>query len=223
MRNRDVFQIDPEEYLIANQGVAKIIFPPVDERAIETMRGELRTFVTDGEYGRGLVRIVELLLAAMGHGDQGAVWISGFYGSGKSHLAKMLGALWTDFEFPDGAHSSGLIPEISEDLRAGLRARRRRAAAVYTARAEVSATAQRIQFCRRCTSCLRQLVFRRTIGLRVLLSGSPMRAFSKACAAGSALASSHQFATLFCRARFTRPFLQSDRISGLVRAISPIV
>lgn len=29
--------------------------------------------------------------------------MSGFYGSGKSHLVKMLCFLWTDYRFPDGA------------------------------------------------------------------------------------------------------------------------
>ncbi|MGH7089282.1 MAG: BREX system P-loop protein BrxC [Stellaceae bacterium] len=128
MLNREVFHTDPEKYSIANQGVAKILFPPESGLVTETLRGELQTFVTDGEYGRGLIRILEAFLAALGRGDQGAVWISGFYGSGKSHLAKMLGALWTDFEFPDGARASGLVPEISEDLRAALRSLRAAAA-----------------------------------------------------------------------------------------------
>ena len=128
MLNREVFHTDPEKYRIANQGVAKIVFPPQSGLVTETLGGELQTFVTDGEYGRGLIRILESFLAALGRGDQGAVWISGFYGSGKSHLAKMLGALWTDFEFPDGARASGLVPEMSEDLRAGLRSLRAAAA-----------------------------------------------------------------------------------------------
>jgi hypothetical protein len=128
MLNREVFQTDPESYRIANQGVAKIMFPPESGLVTETLRGELQTFVTDGEYGRGLIRVLESFLAALGRGDQSAVWISGFYGSGKSHLAKMLGALWTDFEFPDGARASGLVPEMSEDLKAALRSLRAAAA-----------------------------------------------------------------------------------------------
>jgi hypothetical protein len=128
MLNREVFQTDPDSYRIANQGVAKIIFPPEGGLVTETLRAELQTFVTDGEYGRGLIRILESFLAAIGRGDQSGVWISGFYGSGKSHLAKMLGALWTDFEFPDGARASGLVPEMSEDLKAALRSLRAAAA-----------------------------------------------------------------------------------------------
>ena len=62
-----------------------------------------QTFMTDTEYGRGLARVVEAYLASLGRGDQEGVWISGFDGSGKSHLGKVLCALWTDFEFPDGA------------------------------------------------------------------------------------------------------------------------
>ena len=63
--NRDVFYTDPTEYQLANQGVAKISFPPSKE-ALETLRGELKTFVCDGAYADGLARILEAYLGALG-------------------------------------------------------------------------------------------------------------------------------------------------------------
>ena len=94
--NRDTFQTNPSEYRLANQGVAKISFPPSPE-ALETLRGELSTFVCDGAYANGLSRILEAFLGSVGKKSTApAVWISGFYGSGKSHLASMLAALWTN-------------------------------------------------------------------------------------------------------------------------------
>jgi hypothetical protein len=35
MLNRDVFETDPEQYRIANQGVTKIVFPPESGIATE--------------------------------------------------------------------------------------------------------------------------------------------------------------------------------------------
>ena len=106
--NRETFYTDPAEYRLANQGVAKTSFPPTQE-ALETLRGELTTFVCDGAYANGLARILEAFLGSIGRGSSApAVWISGFYGSGKSHLASMVAALWTNLEFPDGATAEGL-------------------------------------------------------------------------------------------------------------------
>lgn len=121
MLNRDVFQKPPEEYRIPNEGVAKIAFPPPPGPLTDTLADELRTFITDGEFGRGLLRILESFRGGLGHGNQKSVWISGFYGSGKSHLAKMLCALWTDQPFPDGSRPSTLLPEPSAELIAELR------------------------------------------------------------------------------------------------------
>ena len=121
MLNRETFHTDPAEYTLANQGVAKTSFPPTPE-ALETLRGELTTFVCDGAYANGLARILEAFLGSVGRGSSApAVWISGFYGSGKSHLASMLGALWTNLEFPDGATAEGLVHHLPPEVGAPLK------------------------------------------------------------------------------------------------------
>ena len=78
-----------------------------DER--RTLRFELDHFVCEGQYRSGLVRILETYVSHQGQPEQPAAWISGFFGSGKSHLAKMLRFLWMDYTFPeDGASARGL-------------------------------------------------------------------------------------------------------------------
>src|SRR5215216_4376812 len=121
MLNKDTFYHDPTEYRLANQGVAKISYPPPAD-AMETLRRELSTFVCDGAYANGLQRILEAFLGSASKGGAApAVWISGFYGSGKSHLASMLAALWTNLEFPDGATAEGLAPRIPPEVAAPLK------------------------------------------------------------------------------------------------------
>lgn len=115
MLNRDIFQTDPDTYRIANQGVAKTSHPPSPE-AMAVLRGELQTFVCDGAYAAGLARILDAFLRSAGRGSGTAVWISGFFGSGKSHLASMLAALWTDLEFDDGARAQGLVQHLPAEV-----------------------------------------------------------------------------------------------------------
>ncbi len=122
MLNRETFQKDPADYRIPNDGVAKIVFPPAPGSTTQTLKDELGTFITDGEFGRGLLKILESFRGGLAQGSQKAVWISGFYGSGKSHLAKMLCGLWTEQPFADGSRPSTLLPEPSPELIAELRA-----------------------------------------------------------------------------------------------------
>jgi len=122
MKNREVYNEDPRTNTLLNEGVAKVNTPEADPeglaRWLETLRFELTKFVCDGQYAEGLTRILTTYLGQLGKPEQPGVWVSGFYGSGKSHLVKMLQHLWIDFEFPDGAKARGLahLPANVNDL-----------------------------------------------------------------------------------------------------------
>src|SRR5438067_2886443 len=106
--NREVFFSDPTDTTIPNDGVAKVGVPETAEQW-EVLRYELQSFVCEGEYERGLDRILSTFLSSLGKPTQPAVWVSGFYGSGKSHLVRVLEYLWCDVELPDGASARGLV------------------------------------------------------------------------------------------------------------------
>jgi hypothetical protein len=66
-------------------------------------------------------RIIRSFLENQNRTSQKGSWVSGFYGSGKSHLLKMLCHLWQDTEFPDGSTARSLVPMIPDELKALLR------------------------------------------------------------------------------------------------------
>jgi len=119
MKNRDIYLKDPATRKLVNEGVATVN----DERtshAMAVLRYELETFVCDGQYKKGMEHILETYLKNIDQAQQPAVWVSGFYGSGKSHLVKMLRALWVDTMFDDGATARG-IAELPQNIRDLLR------------------------------------------------------------------------------------------------------
>jgi hypothetical protein len=117
MKNKELFTLNPEQVNLKNEGVAKI--RAINEQEdLSIVEYELKTFVCEGEYHEGLKKILEFYLQNYSNSEQPAFWVSGFYGSGKSHLVKMASYLWNDFEFPSGktARSIKPLPQDIQDL-----------------------------------------------------------------------------------------------------------
>ena len=109
MHNYEIFTLHPEDNNLLNNGYVEINGSR-DENDLKIARHELKTFVCEGEYQKGIYRILQTYLSNFEQPKQPAVWVSGFYGSGKSHLVKMLGYLWEDFAFPDGTTARTIKP-----------------------------------------------------------------------------------------------------------------
>ena len=139
-RNRDLFVKDPLATTIPNLGVTKVRQPETPEEW-EVLRYELSSFVCDGEYRAGLERILSTYLGYLDRPSQPAVWVSGFYGSGKSHLVRVLEHLWRDTVFPDGATARGVahLPDEIHALLVELTTAGRRNGGLWSAAGTLSA------------------------------------------------------------------------------------
>ena len=120
MKNRDIFLRDPATAKLMNNGQARIS-DGMTAQEWATLREELSNFVCEGQYADGMLRILEAFLGRVGGTDQSGAWVSGFYGSGKSHLLKMIGHLWMNTVFPDGATARSLVPRLPAEIEAALK------------------------------------------------------------------------------------------------------
>jgi hypothetical protein len=120
MKIKDILQRDPATYPLVNQGQARISDKKT-EREIDELKGELSTFVCEGQFAEGMQNILSSYLTNLAHTSQRAAWVSGFYGSGKSHFEKMLCHLWQDTSFPDGSTARALVPSLPDEIRNLLR------------------------------------------------------------------------------------------------------
>lgn len=111
MLNQSIYLVNPASRKIVNEGVAS-----VNDETMEVLRYELETFVCDGQYEKGLDYILDCFLKNLNGAQQQGVWVSGFFGSGKSHLVKILCALWKDRSFSDGASARGLV-NVSDSIK----------------------------------------------------------------------------------------------------------
>lgn len=127
MKVHEVLDRDPRGARLANNGQARIDADGAgsgfaDDGAAKILREELETFVCDGRFGDGLQRILDRYLTNLSSSRQDAAWVSGFFGSGKSHLLKMAAHLWSNTSFGDGATARGLVGgRLPGDVEAALR------------------------------------------------------------------------------------------------------
>jgi hypothetical protein len=115
MKIGDLFLTNPNTLELLNNGVA-FVKDVVTPEELKTLRFELRTFVCEGEYSKGLGKIFRTYLGNLDRPEQPAVWVSGFYGSGKSHLGKILRYLWSDFEFVEDRATARGIANLSTEV-----------------------------------------------------------------------------------------------------------
>ncbi|HOR91506.1 MAG TPA: BREX system P-loop protein BrxC [Rectinema sp.] len=142
MNNRDIYQKDPSSRKLVNEGVASVNDENTSQ-ALAVLRYELETFVCEGQYEKGLYHILDTYLRNINQAQQPAVWVSGFYGSGKSHLVKMLRALWVDTVFDDGATARGIanLPQNIRDLLKELSIQGKRHGGLHAASGTLGASA----------------------------------------------------------------------------------
>ena len=116
MKIRDTLERDPDASALANNGQAIVGATKDEENSLRILRAELETFVCDGEYGRAMSRMLGDYLHRLGTGRQQAAWVSGYFGSGKSHLLKMFGHLWRNTQFKDGTFARTLVRDLPDDV-----------------------------------------------------------------------------------------------------------
>ncbi|HEU5374301.1 MAG TPA: BREX system P-loop protein BrxC [Ktedonobacteraceae bacterium] len=114
-KNKEVFVKDPTTYSLPNNGVSSVSVPTTPEEW-SVLRYELESFVCQGEYEHGLLRILTSFLDNLEKARQPAIWVSGFYGSGKSHFVRVLEHLWRDTELRDGVKARSLV-HLPQDMR----------------------------------------------------------------------------------------------------------
>lgn len=144
MLNKEIYIEPPLNRKLENQGVASVNDDAHDVDALRVLRYELKTFVCDGQYEKGIQDILDTYLKNINKPQQPGVWVSGFYGSGKSHLVKMLRALWINTPFPDGASAREIaqLPEAIKDQLVDLSTAGKREGGLHAASGTLGAGAE---------------------------------------------------------------------------------
>ena len=124
MLNAEIFVRNPQGLVIPNQGVTNLLIPSTPGEW-EVLHWELSSFVAEGQYEAGLRQLLHAYLSNLDKPQQPSWWVSGFYGSGKSHFVRVLEYLWSDPKFPEGSPQAGAsargLVTLPQDIRDQLR------------------------------------------------------------------------------------------------------
>ena len=117
MLNKEIYFTEPTPTSILNEGVVDVV-----AGKNEVLKYELKTFVCEGKYEEGMKIVLSNFFTNFGKETMPAAWIGGFYGSGKSHLVKMLAQLWQNAPLSDGTHPRDIVtlPDEVKELFAEL-------------------------------------------------------------------------------------------------------
>ena len=78
MKIKDILQRDPGTFPLVNQGQARLV-DSHSEKALAELRGELSTFVCEGQYADGVQKIIRSYLDSIGKTNQKAAWGNPLY------------------------------------------------------------------------------------------------------------------------------------------------
>ncbi len=120
MTIKDIFAKDIEQLKLQNDGVAKVA-ENSGNFTDDVLRYELATFVCEGQYRDGLEKILDSFVSNISQKNQPGIWVSGFFGSGKSHLLNVLKSIWTNEIFSDGKHARDITQDMSRDIKEKLK------------------------------------------------------------------------------------------------------
>ena len=104
MLNKEIYLNEPTPTSILNEGVVDVV-----AGKNEVLKYELKTFVCEGKYEEGMKLVLSNFLTNFGKETMPTVWVGGFYGSGKSHLVKMLAQIWQNAPLPDGTRPRDIV------------------------------------------------------------------------------------------------------------------
>jgi hypothetical protein len=116
----DLFSTNPKDLQLLNNGVA-FVKDVVTPEELKTLRFELRTFVCEGEYAKGLEKILRTYLSNLDRPEQPSVWVSGFTAPANPTWAKSFATFGTISSSPKTKHGRGALPICLRKLRTSSR------------------------------------------------------------------------------------------------------